>query len=241
MLTDPNAALIGEWKAEQLTLLPRLVTEDAFEPVTRIGGVDLSFPLHDETTAVACLVVLSYPQLDVIYKDFAITTLTYPYIAGYLAFREVQPLAALIDKLRLNRPDLLPHVILVDGNGVLHPRGFGLASHLGVVVDIPTVGVGKNFLQIKDGPQMSMRHVIATCRKQATDKVIRLVGKSGTIYGAAVRVANATNPIFVSIGHRISLDSAIHFVQTCSKFRIPEPTRQADILSRRYVKAHLRS
>jgi len=184
-------------------------------------------------------VVLKYPKLEVIYEDFVAVKLKLPYIAGFLAFREVSPLLDLIRKLELACPAILPQVIVVDGNGVLHPRRFGLASHLGVLANVPTVGVGKNFLQIDDGEHLTMTYVKRASRnslKKGGD-VYYLRGDSGMVWGAAVRsLDSTTNPIFVSVGHRISLETAIQLILQCCRYRIPEPTRQADVRSREFIR-----
>src|SRR5262249_39914480 len=133
----------------------------------------------------------------------------------------------------------IPQVILVDGNGLLHPRLFGLASHLGVVSSTPTIGVAKNFLQIPDGTSLTMSFVKQHCRAHLSNAgdVHILCGDSGTVYGAAVRMTqDAPNPIFVSQGHRIALDTAVRVVMKCAKYRVPEPIRAADGRSREYVR-----
>jgi endonuclease V len=122
----------------------------------------------------------------VIYEDFLPVKLKLPYIAGFLAFREVTPLLDLLQTLKQVNPNIFPQVIIVDGNGMLHPRGFGLASHLGVLANVPTIGVAKNFLQIDDGENLKMAHVKVIAReklKKGGDTYI-LQGKSGIIWGA---------------------------------------------------------
>lgn len=198
-----------------------------------------------------------------IYENFSSVKLSLPYIAGFLAFREVTPLLDLLRNLKKTNPDIFPQVIIVDGNGTLHPRRFGLASHLGVLANVPTIGVGKNFLQIDDGENLTMAHVKMAVKeklKKGGDTYL-LQGQSGVIWGAvcikkraqiylrlinfifyflkAVRsLDNTTNPIFVSVGHRISLDTSIQIVLKCCRYRIPEPTRQADIRSREFIRNH---
>ncbi|KAJ1971513.1 hypothetical protein H4R34_005720, partial [Dimargaris verticillata] len=108
-----------------------------------------------------------------------------PYVAGYLAAREAPILAQMIQELRQEQPELVPQVIMVDGNGVLHPRRFGLASHLGVVADIPTIGVAKNFLQIDDGAELTVKAVresFQACLAHG-HRQMSLQGQSGQIYG----------------------------------------------------------
>ncbi|CAO3611675.1 unnamed protein product [Mucor hiemalis] len=244
---DPSDEQRNKWKNEQTDLSAQLVKMNKldFDPETLeglryIGGVDLSFPLGDNENAVACLIVMSMPNLKIVYKKFLKTKLYLPYISGYLAFREVEPLLQLISQLKEEKPDFCPQVILVDGNGMLHPRQFGIASHLGVLCDIPTIGVAKTFLMIRDELE-DVHHVKAICKSKLMKKGdgYHLVGKQNSVvYGVALRTAdNAPNPVFISQGHRISLGASVKVVlATCPKYRIPEPVRAADLESRAYIR-----
>ncbi|RKP24503.1 endonuclease V-domain-containing protein [Syncephalis pseudoplumigaleata] len=258
--TTPGPAsdtLLDAWTREQLRLKEQLVEEDRCEwraylpddahPRARsderlrlVAGVDLSFYEDDERRALAALVVQSYPDFRVLYTDFAPVELEHPYRAGYLAFREAPPLLALLRKLKENAPELWPQVLFVDGNGTLHPRRFGLACHVGVQADLPTIGIGKNFLQIhEEGEQLTMDAVKRTSRATLLQggQWFPLRGESGLIYGAAVRTLDsAPNPIFVSVGHRLSLATAVATALCCCRYRVPEPVRQADIMSREYIR-----
>ncbi|KAI9475583.1 MAG: endonuclease V [Benjaminiella poitrasii] len=185
---------------------------------------------------------MTFPDLKIVYKEFLHVKLHLPYIAGYLAFREVEPLMRLLNQLKEAAPELYPQAILVDGNGLLHPRKFGIASHLGVLSDMPTIGVSKNFLVIPEElddmamTKASYRQVLLRKGDQ-----YRLVGQSSqSVYGAAVRTSdNAPNPVFVSQGHRITLETAIRVVlAVCPRYRIPEPIRAADLESRAYIREH---
>ncbi|KAL3676237.1 hypothetical protein R1sor_026185 [Riccia sorocarpa] len=108
-----------------------------------VGGVDLSFSKSDPSFACGALVVLDFETLEVVYEDFCTVQLTLPYIPGFLAFRESPVLLNLLERMERKDSGLYPQLLMVDGNGILHPRGFGLASHLGVLANIPTIGVGK--------------------------------------------------------------------------------------------------
>ncbi|CAL8270138.1 unnamed protein product [Gadus morhua 'NCC'] len=149
--------VVKRWEREQSSLRQRVVEEDTeawqrcprFSTLERVGGVDLSFIKGDEVNACAQLVVLSYPDLEVLYEDSQMVRLTAPYVAGFLAFRETPFLLEALQRLERNRPQLLPQVVLVDGNGLFHYREFGLACHLGVLSGIPCVGVAKNLLQVQ--------------------------------------------------------------------------------------------
>ncbi|KAI3837936.1 hypothetical protein MKW92_032290 [Papaver armeniacum] len=128
-----------------------------------------------------------------------------------------------------------PQCLMVDGNGLLHPRGFGLACHLGVTANIPTIGIGKNLHHVDGLTQSGVREFLEA-EENCSKDLITLTGCSGRIWGAALRSTNdSLKPIYVSIGHRISLDSAIQLVRFTCKYRVPEPVRQADIRSRNFL------
>ncbi|KNE61392.1 hypothetical protein AMAG_06222 [Allomyces macrogynus ATCC 38327] len=248
---EAHRAIRDQWQQEQLALRAQLVDvddpADLQATLCYVAGVDISFvetPPDDAPpgtpftqSAIAYVAVLSWPALDVVYTAHNRVVLDLPYIATFLAFREVGPLAKLVHDIP---EQLKPQVIFVDGNGVLHPRRFGLASHLGVVTGIPTIGVAKNFLQIaNEGPEMTMRHVKAVSRTKLHrgGDQMPLIGTSGTVYGMAVLPCDgATNPIFVSVGHKVSLASAVAIVLQSCKFRIPEPIRVADLKSRELIR-----
>ncbi|KAF9203010.1 hypothetical protein BGZ49_006889 [Haplosporangium sp. Z 27] len=266
-----------EWAKQQSILKANLVLSDdhpnwsvALKPgnthhiettegLKYIGGVDLSFIVGNNEDAIASLIILSYPELKasgstkkfVVYENHAKVKLTLPYIAGYLAFREVEPLLGLIQTLRADRPELEPQVILVDGCGILHPRGFGLASHLGLVSNIPTIGCSKNYLVIDGDGQIlgaqptELKNIFRefVVNNQDAHGLMLLKGEvTGNVYGAALSAATLKsgdgeqNPIFVSIGHKVSLETAVAIVRSCSLYRIPEPIRQADLKSRTEIK-----
>lgn len=220
-----------QWGAEQLQLATKLSLVDAYpEPITFIGGMDISFVKGDPVTACACFVVLTFPALDVVYQRCKIVQLTAPYISGFLAFREVPALQALMDELRYEAPHLLPSVIMVDGNGTLHPKRFGLACHLGVVLDMPTIGVAKTLMSGNGLPfEKEVRKTIAPGKGS---RLPLMNGASELCGYALIPTADVQRPIYVSGGHRVSLDTATQLVLQCCKFRIPEPTRMADFLSR---------
>ncbi|KAI9310507.1 endonuclease V-domain-containing protein [Dichotomocladium elegans] len=240
---NPSAQQRHEWEKQQNMLNKQIIltnerltfNPDTLENLRYIAGVDLSFPENDNERALACLSILSWPGLEVVHTAFKETRLKLPYIAGFLAFREVAPLH---DLLRETHPAIYPQVVLVDGNGRLHPRTCGVACHLGLLADTPTIGVAKNFLVIEN--ELDMKSVKKQCgqvlHKRGDTLVLR--GKtSGTVYGAALRATDAApNPIFVSQGHRVSLQTAIKIVLACCKYRIPEPIRRADQDSRCFIK-----
>eukprot|EP00466_Bigelowiella_natans_P000237 jgi/Bigna1/125534/aug1.1_g242 len=187
------------------------------EPLLRVGGVDISF-LKGSDEALASLVVLDFRTLKVVYTDFQKVRMINPYIAGFLAFREVDVLANLLGKLRRENPELYPQVTLVDGNGS------------------PTIGIGKNLHSI-DG---LMRHEVERDFKREVlfplDHIF--LGFSQNIAGIALQTTEkSTKPIYVSIGHGVSLETARQVVTRCSITRIPEPVRQADLRSRELIRS----
>ncbi|XP_075701956.1 endonuclease V [Rhinoderma darwinii] len=234
--------MVLSWERQQSILKDQVITSNTetwqnipnFHGLQRVGGVDLSYVKEDDTSACASLIVLSYPDLEVIYEDCQMVTLDAPYIAGFLAFREVPSLVEAVKRLQEKDSSLMPQVLLVDGNGVLHHRGFGVACHLGILTGLPTIGVAKNLLQV-DGIENNESH-----REQAKDlqnggDFFFLKGSSGNILGAALKSSQKSfKPIYISVGHKISLETAVELVHFCCKYRVPEPTRQADIRSREF-------
>eukprot|EP00897_Mesotaenium_endlicherianum_P002605 jgi/Mesen1/2372/ME000156S01518 len=201
-----------------------------------VGGVDISFRKEDPNDACAALVVLELTSMEVVYEAYERITMDLPYMAGFLAFRECPVLVRLLEQLRCQKPHLVPQVLLVDGNGVLHPRGFGLACHLGVVADIPTIGVGKNMHHV-DGLSAESVRQLAAQQAPLPGQWAPLVGRSRRTWGAVVcSAAGSSKPLFVSVGHRISLESAVQVVSRCCLYRVPEPIRQADQRSRQHLR-----
>lgn len=167
----------------------------------------------------------------VVYEDIRPVVISHPYVPGFLAFREVPHLIEFFSAAMAFKPQL----ILVDGNGVYHTRGFGLASHLGVLVDIPTVGVSKTIFAV-DGLGKKIVRELST-RLTSAGESVELIGKSGRVWGAALKAtAETIQPLIVSVGHRISLQTALEVVKRCCLYKIPEPIRQADKKSRAMVK-----
>ncbi|SDW22922.1 deoxyribonuclease V [Amycolatopsis xylanica] len=199
--------------ALQLELAPRVDCHEpeGFSP-RAVAGLDVDY--RDDHVAAA-VVVLDADSLIEIESATAITPVRFPYIPGLFSFRELPPLLAAIAKLTVT-PDLL----IADGHGLAHPRRFGLACHLGVVTGIPTIGVAKTPMGGYDAP--------ADTRGATTP----LVDKGETV-GAALRTQRGVKPVFVSVGHRISLERACaEVLRLAPKYRQPETTRRADRLCR---------
>ena len=147
----------------------------------------------------------------------------FPYVPGYLAFREAPHFLQAYEKLKSSRPDCLPRVWLIDGNGILHTRGVGIASHLGVLLDIVTIGVAKNFYDV-DGLHCDEFRRLFDDQAPSLSRgdYVPIVGSSGKVHGAAlVNHLPAKNPIYVSIGHKISLETALKLVDRVSFIVFP--------------------
>ncbi|XP_075206856.1 endonuclease V [Anomaloglossus baeobatrachus] len=239
--TEHDEMLLA-WEREQSILKDSVITSNTetwqnspnFQGLERVGGVDLSYIKEDDTSACASLIVLSYPDLEVIYEDCQMVTLDAPYVAGFLAFREVPSLVEAVRRLQEKDGNVMPQVLLVDGNGILHHRGFGVACHLGTLTGLPTIGVAKNLLQV-DGIENNESHKEQAKELQNGGDFFYLKGSSGNILGAALKSSQkSVKPIYISVGHKISLETAVTLVHNCCKYRVPEPTRQADIRSREF-------
>ncbi len=190
-------------KHEQIECAKRIIKKDTFKDFNTIGGVDLTFLKKDgKTIGIGALVILD-KEKNIIHKHTCKDYVDFPYIPGFLSYREFP----IMEKL-VNTSKMLPDIYMIDGNGILHPRLCGLASYFGVKLDKISFGVAKKLL-IGD-----------------IDKDNNIVFKS-TIVGKAIKTKKHVKPIFVSIGHKISLETAISIVFSFSKYRIPEPTRLA--------------
>ncbi|XP_060108443.1 endonuclease V isoform X3 [Heteronotia binoei] len=198
----PKNETLRCWERDQAQLKADVIEQDteewqrnpSFAGLERVGGVDLSYVKGDDTSACASLVVLSYPDLEVLFAD---------------------------------------------GNGILHHRGFGIACHLGVLTGLPCIGVAKNLLQV-DGLANDELHKEQIQDLQAGGDTFSLTSTSGRTLGMALRsYAKSTKPVYISVGHKMSLRSAVRLVHSCCKYRVPEPIRQADIRSREYIRKHV--
>ncbi|XVF10530.1 hypothetical protein REPUB_Repub07fG0190400 [Reevesia pubescens] len=188
---------LGKWAEIQDMLKQRVITVDDFswrlpspqshlhpQQLKYVGGVDISFSKEEPSLACGSLVVLDLQHdLRLVYQDYTCLTLDIPYVPGFLAFREAPILVHLLEKMKNNASPFYPQVVMVDGNGLLHPRGFGLASHLGVLVNIPTIGIGKNLHHVDGLTQSGVRKLLEAEENRAKD-IITLRGSSGFIWGA---------------------------------------------------------
>lgn len=179
--------------------------------VKYIAGTDVSTE-KESTWAYAGVVVMTFPDLEMVEQQGAVLELTFPYIPGLLAFREAPPLIKALEKLRHE-----PGLILFDGQGIAHPRGLGIASHVGLLLDKPSIGCAKSLL--------FGRYEEPGVEQGAFSY---LYGDQKRVIGAVVRTRTGVQPVFVSVGHRIGLAEAIKFVMgSCRGYRVPEPIRQA--------------
>lgn len=199
----------------QAELASRLILRWDDRPVACVGGVDVA--IKDEMARCA-IVVLRYPDLTVLTTATAVTSVTFPYIPGLLAFREGPAVLRAWERL-VHRPDLL----LFDGQGIAHPRRLGIAAHMGLWLDCPTIGVAKSRLygrHQEPGPNRGDRAWLYDERDP--DQII----------GAVVRTRPGVRPVYVSPGHRMDISNAVAFVLACCRgFRLPEPTRWAHRLA----------
>ena len=198
----------------QQRLSARVVTEDRFGDIHYVAGVDVAFDKSREL-AFAAVVIFELPKLTVVEQVSASSPIRFPYVPGFLSFREMPAICEALDRVR-QTPDL----IVCDGQGYAHPRRFGLACHLGLMTERPCIGVGKSRLL------GCHRHV-----PNSRGHWVSLMDGEEEI-GAVLRSRKDVKPIYVSIGHRVSLKSAIHYVKRCTtRYRLPETTRHADRLA----------
>lgn len=200
--------------ALQKSLATRIELTDRLGDIRHIAGVDVGFEAEGTVTRAA-VAVLDADGLQLVDHAIARRPTEFPYIPGLLSFREIPAILDALGSLRI-RPDLL----LVDGQGIAHPRRIGIASHLGLLVDLPSIGVGKSRLTGKHGP-------VPDGRGEWTP----LVDKGETI-GAVLRSRVGVAPLYISPGHRICLETALHWVMhALTRYRLPETTRWAHRLA----------
>ena len=203
--------------ALQHELAKSIVLEDRVGSVHYVAGVDMAINEEHEM-ARAAVVLLTYPALEIVEKHVYEEPIRMPYVPGLLSFREAPSVLGAFRQLR-QRPDL----VMVDGQGIAHPRRIGIASHLGLWLQLPTIGCAKSILV--------GRYKQAELKEEAGSWV-PLVDKQAII-GAVVRTRTRVSPMIISPGHLINLETSIRYVLACSKgYRLPEPTRQADKLSK---------
>jgi deoxyinosine 3'endonuclease (endonuclease V) len=230
--------MVKKWELEQIECGRKIITTDVIHVnnVRLVGGLDISFDPTNDLVGCAYLTIYDVIDQQIVYEDWEKCELTIPYISGFLGFREIPQYIGLLDRLNKTKPELYPQILMLDGFGILHHRGFGSASHIGYLTGIPSIGVAKTLLY-HDGLDEHM--VKSEFREKCLVKsdFINLVGISGKTWGVAYKSTNdSINPIYVTIGHMISLESCVKIVELTTKYRIPEPIRNSDIRSKIFLK-----
>ena len=184
------------------------------ERVRLVAGADVSYRRGDGRT-YAAVAVLTYPDLEVVESRWGSAPATFPYVPGLLAFREAPALLPVLRRLAH-----VPDAVLIDGHGVAHPRGCGVASHVGLLLGVPTVGVAKSVL---------VGEYVEPARGRGSRSPLVAEGR---VIGEALRTREGVRPVFVSVGHMVDLDSAVRLALSCCRaYRLPEPLRAAHRLT----------
>lgn len=207
---------IAEAQAAQKEMAERVsLKDDINKPINIIGGADVSnTPFDPEQLIFGAVVALSYPSFSILETATQANKQTFPYIPGFLGFREAPSLIKAYEQLAI-----IPDLLMVDGHGISHPRGLGIASHLGVLLDIPTIGVAKSILIGQPAAPLG----------EEVGCMVPLIWKGKEI-AMQVRTKKRCTPLIISAGHRISLQTATQWVLSClKKYRLPEPTRYAHL------------
>ena len=179
-----------------------------------VAGCDVAFE-KTRDRAVGAVVVLGYPEMEVVERVVIESPIAFPYVPGLLSFRETPLLVQAFERV-----ERAPDLVMVDGHGYAHPRRFGIACHIGVLLGVPTIGVAKSRLVGEEG-------VVAAPRGSRADLV-----DAGEVIGSLLRTRDGVRPLYVSIGHEIALEAAERWVLRCARgYRLPEPTRLADQLA----------
>ena len=221
----------AEAREIQQQLRERWKGEDAFGKIRTVAGLDASFVLvgsqalkkprgnwgrpHEENQAIGCVVMYRFPEMERLQRAHAVLPLEFPYVPGLLSFREIPVLLEALRKL-----PKLPDLLFCDAHGYAHPRRMGLASHLGIVLNRPSIGCAKSILI---GTHRALPDQAGSWMPLIDEKA------GGERIGAALRTRDGVRPIYVSQGHRVSLETAIRLtVAVTDGYRIPRPTRDAD-------------
>lgn len=223
----------------QRKLASRVIDRGRVAGPALVAGADLAFS-RDGSRCIAAVIVWDVRQARVVEQRVAQRRVTFPYVPGLLSFREIPALLAAIRRLRTE-----PDVFLFDGQGFAHPRRFGLACHIGVILDRPAIGCAKSRLvgrhdavgprrgdtaALLDGPMPPATTGVPGAMRAAAGAGMTLTGsRDAELIGAVLRTRDGVKPVYVSVGHRVSLDEAVRVVLACAvRFRLPEPTRLAD-------------
>ena len=205
----------------QNELRAKVVVADRFDKLKTVAGVDVSYDIASNLTR-AFIVLMKLDDLKPLKSVTFEAPTVFPYIPGFLSFREVPAILQALGKL-----DDAPDLLMVDGQGIAHPRRFGIAAHLGVLTGLPAIGVAKS--------RLVGRHSTLADTKGAQVPLLDRSEQIGTVY----RSKDGCNPLFISPGHRVAQEMAVQLVERClTRYRLPEPTRLADKLSKEKPAAH---
>ncbi|UCH14634.1 MAG: endonuclease V [Bacteroidales bacterium] len=217
---DLSDISINEAKEIQSRLSQKLVIGGKPDKINNVAGVDVAY-INKENIALCVVVIFSYPALELLSVNYNHDTVTYPYIPGLLYLREGPIILKAFENIKIQ-----PDIVIFDGHGIAHPRRFGLASHIGLNLNLPAIGCAKSFLY-------------GSYEEPAKKK-----GSSSTLYdeynkpaGVVLRSRENVKPVFISPGHLVGIDESVEIVMNClARYRIPEPLRFADIEVNRYKK-----
>jgi deoxyribonuclease V len=215
---------LKEARSIQENLRNSLVQKALPKNIKYIAGVDVSFNKF-EKDVYAGIIVLSYPDLAVVEYQVAKMEVNFPYIPGFLSFREIPPLIKCWEKLKTK-----PDVVVVDGHGIAHPRRLGIAAHFGLVIQTPTIGAAKKILYgtFRDPSFLAGVHTFIKDPK------------TGETIGAVVRTKNNVKPMFVSPGNLCTIDDSVRIILACTRgYRLPEQTRMAHNLVNAFRKGEI--
>lgn len=205
-----DATSIAEATAIQNELRHRVILNTAPKAITTIAGADISHNAADDTL-YAGIIILSYPSLSLLSYSLVKSSTKFPYVPNFLGFREVPTLLQAWQQI-----DIKPDVLILDGQGIIHPRRLGIASHFGVLTDHPTIGCAKRMLHGNHKPLGQQK--FSTSPVTDGDETL----------GYSLRTKVSVKPVYVSPGHKISLNDSLAIVKSCVlKHRLPEPTRIA--------------
>ena len=224
---------LEKWKKEQESFLKEIVLEDSAggKNIKLVAGMDISFDKNNDKRAVASMVIYQYPSLKKVCQASLRCSTNIKYMAGFLAFREVPILMKLFSLVK--ERGIVPDLILMDGNGVWHPRSCGVASHFSVFTGVPCIGVAKKVLVVED---INEDKVLELMKDSVEGETREVKTASGMLLGVAYNITGShKNSTFISVGSGISLESGVKIVKNVSLHRVSEPIRQADLLSRQLL------
>ncbi len=199
--------------AIQERLQKKLRSKPLRKDVGLVAGADISYN-RKSPDLYAAVLVMRLPELEIVETQLVKAKATFPYIPGLLSFRELPAVVRAFEKLKT-----VPDAVLCDGQGIAHPRGFGLAAHLGLLLDLPAAGCAKTLL-------------VGECKRVADRRWSKadLIYKDAVV-GTVLRTRAGVKPVYVSPGHKIDLEGSVALVRQCvGKYRLPEPTRQAHLI-----------